>query len=450
MAEYLFYFRPDSYDASGLADYAASEQFKKLAQGDTLFIATYLDKSLYLIGRLQVDQVVGRRDAESILGRSNLWSATWYAIAEPGTAEPFAAIEIEQLARRLRFDGRPERLPGNFTAQSLQSMRRLKPASAALLRGRWEALGPGGGLIPQFSVGAVYRRQVLHDRFGGQTQGGISTPRKYPMVMLFTGESGARYGYQDGEQPDGSFWYTGEGQVGDMKMVRGNRAILEHLYNDKDLHVFEDVGAGEVRYRGRAQYLEHHWDEAPDRNGDLRKAIVFELAMDVPLARVPLDEVIPEELSGTQGLLRTPSKRDGKKTPGGGRRRTGQAKVIGDQAEKIVAEWLRRILPKQCRASVVWRAQRGEQPGWDIDYRDASGTEQMVEVKGTKTAYFASIEITENEWAAARDYRQQYWLFLVSSCMSRSPKIEKLRDPYGQVEKGALAATPAAWRVERA
>jgi hypothetical protein len=74
----------------------------------------------------------------------------------------------------------------------------------------------------------------------------------------------------------------------------------------------------------------------------------------------------------------------------------------------------------------------------------------MVEVKGTKTAYFASIEITENEWAAARDYRQQYWLFLVSSCMSRSPKIEKLRDPYGQVEKGALAATPAAWRVERA
>jgi hypothetical protein len=65
MAEYLFYFRPGSYDASSLADYAASEQFKKLERWDILFIATYLDKSLYLIGRLQVDQVVGRRDAGS-------------------------------------------------------------------------------------------------------------------------------------------------------------------------------------------------------------------------------------------------------------------------------------------------------------------------------------------------------------------------------------------------
>jgi hypothetical protein len=38
-----------------------------------------------------------------------------------------------------------------------------------------------------FQKGVTYsRRSDIHDRFGGQQQGGISTPKGFPYVFLFT------------------------------------------------------------------------------------------------------------------------------------------------------------------------------------------------------------------------------------------------------------------------
>jgi hypothetical protein len=34
------------------------------------------------------------------------------------------------------------------------------------------------------------------------------------LIFIFTGESGETYGYRDEFRPDGTFWYTGEGQTG--------------------------------------------------------------------------------------------------------------------------------------------------------------------------------------------------------------------------------------------
>lgn len=77
-----------------------------------------------------------------------------------------------------------------------------------------------------FEPGRVYnRRQDLHGEYGGQHQGGISTPADYDLIFLFTSESGSEYGYKDEFRPDGTFWYTGEGQKGDTEMVRGDRAL---------------------------------------------------------------------------------------------------------------------------------------------------------------------------------------------------------------------------------
>ncbi len=132
-----------------------------------------------------------------------------------------------------------------------------------------------------FEIGQVYnRREDLHGHYGGQEQGGISTPADHPLIFLFTGASGSEYGYEDEFRPDGTFWYTGEGQVGDMSMDRGNRAIRDHAADGRELHLFEAVGNGEVRYVGKASYLTHHWEERRDANDNLRRAIVFELAVD--------------------------------------------------------------------------------------------------------------------------------------------------------------------------
>jgi len=85
-------------------------------------------------------------------------------------------------------------------------------------RPRWcSARRDGRAAMTRFEVGRRYRRRDLHDQFGGQQQGGISTPRDHPFIMLITGESGTAYGYHDGWEDDGPFRYFGEGQTGDMQ-----------------------------------------------------------------------------------------------------------------------------------------------------------------------------------------------------------------------------------------
>jgi 5-methylcytosine-specific restriction enzyme A len=74
-----------------------------------------------------------------------------------------------------------------------------------------------------FEVGEVYNRRAdIHKPYGGQWQGDISTPSRWPLIFLFTGESGEQYGYEDGWDENGIFLYTGEGQVGKMDFVQGN------------------------------------------------------------------------------------------------------------------------------------------------------------------------------------------------------------------------------------
>ncbi len=128
-----------------------------------------------------------------------------------------------------------------------------------------------------FEIGSIYRRQELHNEYGGQRQGGISTPANHPLIFLFTGDTGEMHGYNDGWQSDGSFWYYGEGQRGDMEFVRGNRAIVNHSVNKKALYLFESVGSGKVRFLGEFYCECYHENEAPDSDGKIRKAIVFEL-----------------------------------------------------------------------------------------------------------------------------------------------------------------------------
>jgi len=130
-----------------------------------------------------------------------------------------------------------------------------------------------------FVPGAVMQRAAMHGEFRGQRFGGISTLARHPMVWLFSGEHGEQYGYKDGFTDEGIYWYTGEGQVGDMKMHKGNSAIRDHKQLGKTLHLFDSVSKGWVKYLGEATYIDHHHAVRPDRNGDPRRAIVFELAV---------------------------------------------------------------------------------------------------------------------------------------------------------------------------
>jgi 5-methylcytosine-specific restriction protein A len=131
-----------------------------------------------------------------------------------------------------------------------------------------------------FDVGALYnRKEQIHAVLGGQQQGGISTPKEHPLVIAFTGEAGVSHGYHDFWDDDEFFHYFGEGQVGDMKYVAGNRAIGEHVRDGKTLVVFQMMGKGRpYRYLGRFMCQSSYVQPGtPDREGQPRSAIVFRL-----------------------------------------------------------------------------------------------------------------------------------------------------------------------------
>lgn len=128
-----------------------------------------------------------------------------------------------------------------------------------------------------FKIGKIYnRRSEIHNRYGGQERGGISTPAKFPYIFIFTGDSGEPYGYTDGYNKEGVFNYTGEGQEGDMKMTKGNLAIRDHQKNGKRIYLFEKVGSG-YNFVGPCNYIDDRIEKLRDRNSELRDAIVFRL-----------------------------------------------------------------------------------------------------------------------------------------------------------------------------
>lgn len=130
-----------------------------------------------------------------------------------------------------------------------------------------------------FVRGQVYhRRSDIHAKYGGQEQGGISTPRGFPCIYLFSGSSGEQFGYNDGWVDADTYRYSGEGQRGDMQLHRGNRAITEHVKDGKTIHLFEKVSNGHYRYSGELEYAKHEFEERViDADGHTRTAIVFTL-----------------------------------------------------------------------------------------------------------------------------------------------------------------------------
>ncbi|MBY6121837.1 HNH endonuclease [Mameliella alba] len=133
-------------------------------------------------------------------------------------------------------------------------------------------------MVP-FVIGEEYsRRDDIHAVFGGQRQGGISTPSGHPYIFIFTGESGKQHGYADGWQENGVLLYTGEGQRGDMTFKAGNKAIRDHAFDGKELLLFEALGKQKpVRYLG--SFSCQSWDtfNGPDSEGNNRECIQFHL-----------------------------------------------------------------------------------------------------------------------------------------------------------------------------
>lgn len=142
-----------------------------------------------------------------------------------------------------------------------------------------QSLRRAGADLP-YQMGGLYSRRLdIHDKWGGQRQGGISTPKDGPFVFIFTGEAGKAHGYTDSWDDDGILHYYGEGQQGDMTMRGGNKAIAQHIQSGKRLLVFKSLGHGKpYRFDGEFVCLSSYAKpDTPATIGANRTAIVFRL-----------------------------------------------------------------------------------------------------------------------------------------------------------------------------
>jgi hypothetical protein len=133
-------------------------------------------------------------------------------------------------------------------------------------------------------IGDTVRRRQVHEAYGGQQQGGISTPRSAPEILIFTDPvSGARYGYDkhEGLRENGSYFYTGEGQHGPQTFIRGNLALRDAALTGKTIRLFTTKGTA-ATYVGAFTTGDpvYKLETIPDVDGEPREGIIFNL---VPL-----------------------------------------------------------------------------------------------------------------------------------------------------------------------
>lgn len=124
--------------------------------------------------------------------------------------------------------------------------------------------------------GKTYIRKELHRLYGGNPQSGIAPSAKTPCILIFTGKSGKKHGYEDTWDGD-IFYYTGEGQTGDMIFTKGNKAILDHKEDNKRIFLFEGIGKGNCIFLGELEYDGFDYFSTHDTEGKIRNAIQFRL-----------------------------------------------------------------------------------------------------------------------------------------------------------------------------
>jgi hypothetical protein len=265
----------------------------------------------------------------------------------------------------------------------------------------------------ELEVGATYRRTLLHDSFGGQRRGGISTPSSESVVLIFTGNTGLQHGYDDRWVDSDLFEYSGEGQIGDMQFIRGNAAVRDHDSNGKSLFLFAYVRKAYVRYVGEMTYSGHHWVRKADRNGDIRDAIVFELVPTTTLNE-SVEEAVPthSEVAEAEEAIRFAAGRGGR----------GQGFGLTKPEKDAVEQWaMSRV--EQYFVNDGWNV-RDTHRNHSFDFQCSKGSEVIdVEVKGT-TGQGAAVVVTFGEVEHMRGVFPNSVLAIVSSILLRRSGTE--------------------------
>jgi 5-methylcytosine-specific restriction protein A len=123
-------------------------------------------------------------------------------------------------------------------------------------------------------IGQSYLKLDLHRHFGGNPRAGIAPTRSGQVLIFSDPPSGTRFGYDENDAVVGSVYrYTGEGQVGDQTLIRGNKALVF----GRELLLFKRVDSKSWMFVGEVALDATPFEtaRAVDRNGKMRTVLVF-------------------------------------------------------------------------------------------------------------------------------------------------------------------------------
>ena len=135
------------------------------------------------------------------------------------------------------------------------------------------------------------------------------------------------------------------------------------------------------------------------------------------------------------------------------KRRTQQSKKIGLAGERHVYSYEYDKLIKGNRKDladkIIKHFENYEYPGWDITSYDKTGSEIFIEVKSTKGNTINQLEITSNEWDAAKQQGEKYFIYLVNNALNEKIRIfEKIRNPSKLVDENSIDISTSVYELK--
>ena len=133
-----------------------------------------------------------------------------------------------------------------------------------------------------YVYGDEFKRSDMHQIIGGSFRHGMTMSNRGKDFLLFHDvKNSKKFGYDkwEGFQADGSFHYTGQGKIGNQKMIRANSVLVKSNRDGIPIHLIESNN-GVCTYKG--QYVlddpPYTVEKAPDADGKKdREVFVFKL-----------------------------------------------------------------------------------------------------------------------------------------------------------------------------
>ncbi len=155
--------------------------------------------------------------------------------------------------------------------------------------------------IEELELGKVYNREDLRFAFKGSFNGGINICKKTNTIVITSLHTGNRI-YDDKLFDGDIMLYTGEGQIGDQKMWKGNKAILDAKQQNRPIYLFVRFKKTEYTYFGEVILVdEPFFANEIDVQGNMRKVIKFPM-----MQRTAVRRLTPFEMGQIAGSGVTP------------------------------------------------------------------------------------------------------------------------------------------------